>query len=464
MIYTPHSYQKFSEKHIMENTHCGLFLDMGLGKTVITLTAIRKLIRIGEISKVLIIAPLEVANTTWTDEACKWSHTAGLTFSKILGSPTQRKRALKNKADIYLINVENISWLVAYLKAAWPFHMIVVDELSMFKAHDSKRFKAIKIVRGKAKRILGLTGTPMPNGLPDLWPQLFILDGGERLGNTIGYFRSKYLDEGRKKGYVVYNYTMRKPEDERLGDDIYEKIIYDKIGDICISMKAEDYLDLPKRIDVDRFIELTPSVYHKYKAFEKEMVMQIADQDITAVNAAVLGQKLLQFANGALYDSDGEWHEVHKTKLKALGETIDAANGKNMLVFYWYKHDRERMLKYFRNENVAVIKGKDMVDKWNNGKINIGLAHPKSIGHGLNLQKGGHHSTWYSQLYSSELYRQGVKRLDRQGQTHAVINTRLIIKGTIDEKACKIIDGKTEREDGLMFAVKALIKEYTQQQ
>jgi SNF2 family DNA or RNA helicase len=456
-IYEPHDYQLTAEDHLHAKRHAGLFLDMGMGKTVVTLTALTNWLKAGK--KALIVAPLEVARSTWIQEAKKWSHTSHLRLSPILGTAAQRVRALRDQADIYLINVENFPWLVGHLQGSFPFDVLIVDELSMFKSNKSIRFKAMQKVRHIPKRVIGLTGTPMPNGLPDLWPQMFILDGGQRLGRKIGQFRAKYLVPEKVKNHIVLKYGVAKG-DNVLGADIYEKEIYDKISDICISMKARDYLDLPDLIDVVKNVKLPNKVYKQYKEFEREKVMEIADQDITAVNAAVLGGKLMQFANGAIYDEDKNWHAIHDYKLRAMDEVYQAANGQNMLVFFWYRHDYERLIKYFKGERIALIKGPEMIDKWNDGRISLGLAHPRSLGHGVNLQHGGHYCTWFSQLYSSELYSQGMKRVDRQGQLYPVVNTRILIEGTIDEKACRIVDGKKDREEGLLDAVKALVREY----
>lgn len=452
MKFNPHNYQTHGIDYVMKNPYCGLFLDMGLGKTVITLTAIDRLLNEEfEAQKVLVIAPKKVAEDTWARESQKWDHLRHLRLSIILGTERQRIEALRAKADIYIINRENVAWLVTYLGGAWPFDTVVGDELSSFKNPQAQRFKALRTVRPKMRRFIGLTGTPAPNGLEDLWSQLYLLDQGERLGKTITGYRNEYFT---KTPYVNYpEYKLKQNE--------CEKQIHAKIEDICISMKAADYLELPKRIDRVKTVKLPAKVMESYFAFEKDLILNMPDaEDITAVNAAALSTKLLQFSNGAIYDSESNWHEVHREKLEALEEEIEAANGNPVLVFYSYKHDLERILKYFKTLKPVVLKGSAEVERWNNGEIRLLLAHPASAGHGLNMQDGGNVLVWFGLQWGLELYQQAVARLDRQGQTKPVINSRIVAEGTIDEEVLIALQDKAVRQDALMNAIKARIKKY----
>lgn len=454
MKYQPYDYQRFAEQHILDNPYAGLFLGMGLGKTVTTLTAIDKLIHQDlAVDRVLVIGPKKVVEETWATEIQKWDHLRHLRISVVLGTERQRIEALRTPADIYAINRENVAWLVGYCGGGFPFDMLVIDELSSFKNAASIRFKALRTVRPKIKRVTGLTGTPAPNGLIDLWPQLYLLDQGERLGKTLTGYRNQFFVPGRRNGHVVFDYKLRSQAGE--------KEIYERIGDICISMKAEDYLQLPKRIDRNKEIHLPDSVMKKYLDFERELVLSLDDtKDISAVNAAALTNKLRQFANGAVYDADKSWHEVHTEKLEALAEDMEAANGENVLVFYQYQHDLERILKHFKAYKPVLLKGAEQIRDWNAGKIQMLLAHPASAGHGLNLQQGGHLIEWFGVDWALELYEQAVARLDRQGQTKPVINSRIIAKGTIDEDILESLAGKATVQDAVMNAVKARIKKY----
>lgn len=463
MIYTPHSYQQHAEDHIITHPAAGLFLDMGLGKTVTTLTAINRLTYgLMEVERVLVIAPKRVAEDTWSTEIAKWDHLKHLTISKVLGTEAQRKKALMAKADIYVINRENVPWLVSYYAGAWPFDMIVIDELSSFKDGKSARFKALRQVRPKAKRVVGLTGTPAPNSLIDLWSQLYLLDEGHRLGKTITSYRNTYFTPGRRNGHVVYDYN-RKDGDDLLGTEIYQQEIYDKIGDICISMKAEDYLTLPGRIDRTHTIHLPQPIMKQYLDFERQQILALEGEEISAVNAAALTGKLLQFANGAVYDDDKNWHQVHTAMLEALTDDIEAANGNPVLVFYWFKHDLERIRQHLKAYKPVELKGSADITKWNAGQIPVMLVHPASAGHGLNLQTGGNYMTWFGLPWSLELYLQAVARLDRQGQQRRVINSRLIVQGTMHEDVLKALDAKKQGQDALMEAVKARIAKYMKQ-
>ena len=449
-----HEYQKHAVRHIIEHPYCGLLMEMGLGKSVSTLTAIRQLMDdYLEVNKVLVIAPKRVAETTWSDEIEKWEHLGGIRISKILGTAKQRASALKADADIYLINRENVVWLVAKLQGYWPFDMLVIDELSSFKSAKSARFKALRLVRPKISRVVGLTGTPAPNGLIDLWSQIYLLDLGERLGKTITGYRIKYFHPGRSNGQVVFDYKLNSGSEEA---------IYKQIGDICISMKAEDYLQLPDRIDRTVEIHFPEKVMEKYLEFEKQQVlaMEDTDGDISAVNAAALSNKLLQYANGAIYDSERNVHEIHAEKLEALEEIVEAANGQPVLVFFSFRHDVSRIMTTLKKYHPIEIAGPEDVASWNAGKISVLLAHPAGAGHGLNLQAGGHIIVWFGLPWSSELYLQANARLYRQGQGKPVIVHHLIAKGTMDEDVVRALTDKVNKQDALMQAVKARIEKY----
>lgn len=453
MKFRPHTYQQHTIEHIIDNPAAGVFLDMGLGKTVSTLTAINQLIFEDlEIDKVLVIAPKKVAESTWIDEVQKWDHLKHLRISRALGTEKQRKEALRAAADIYIINRENLAWLITFLGGAFPYDMVIIDESSSFKNPKSVRFKALKAVRPLCKRVVALTGTPAPNGLEDLWSQVYLLDGGKRLGRTITNYRDTYFSPGKRNGHIVYEYKLKEDKQHE---------IYQKIGDICISMKAEDYLELPKRIDRVNLVTLPEEVMQKYLDFEQKLILSLADEkEISAVNAAALTTKLLQFANGAVYDADRNWYQVHDEKIEALKEDMEAANGKPVLVFYQYKHDLERIQQHFKAYKPVLLKGDADIKNWNAGKIQMLLAHAASAGHGLNLQQGGHLIEWFGVGWGLELYQQAVARLDRQGQIYPVINSRIISKGTIDEDVLLSLAQKTTVQDAVMAAVKARIKKY----
>jgi len=453
MEFKPWEYQDHAIDHIIENPFAGLFLDMGLGKTVSTLTAVNRLMYEDlEIDKVLVIAPKRVAEDTWTTEVDKWNHLKHLRVSVVLGTERQRKEALKAKADIYVINRENVPWLVGFYQSAWPFDMVVIDELSSFKSAKAIRFKALRMVRPMIKRVVGLTGTPAPNGLIDLWPQVYLLDQGERLGKSITRYRETYFTPGRRNGHVVFNYNLRSDGEQR---------IYEKISDICISMKAKDYLQLPERINRTVEITLPDKLKAKYDEFEREQILALEDSDeISAVNAAALSGKLLQFANGAVYDAEKNWHEVHKAKLEALDEIIDTANGQPVLVFYSFKHDLARIQEALKKYKPKTLDDKEDIRAWNQGNIQLLLAHPASAGHGLNLQAGGNIIVWFGLTWSLELYQQANARLDRQGQTKPVIVHHLAVRGTMDEDVMLSIDRKATGQDALMDAVRVRILKY----
>ena len=439
-----HDYQKYVVEYIISHPVTALFLDLGLGKTIITLTAIEELMfDYFEISKVLIIAPLRVAQTTWSDELEKWSHLKHLRMSKVLGSATERKEALRVEAEIYVINRENVDWLVSNYD--FDFDMIIIDELSSFKSSQSKRFKAVRKVRPSIKRIVGLTGTPTPNGLMDLWAEINVLDMGKRLGRFITRYREAYFVPDKRNGMIVYSYKPL-PDAERL--------IYEKISDICISMKAVDFLKMPERIDNTVTVAMSDTEKKLYDKLSEEMLLPFSDGDIDAVNAAALSNKLLQIANGAVYDENGNVKLIHDRKLDALEDLIEAANGKPVLIFYNYKHDKERIMKRF---NVRELVSERDINDWINGKISVAIAHPASCGHGLNLQSGGSTIVWFGLTWSLELYQQANARLYRQGQKETVVINHIITKGTIDERVMKALRNKDKGQASLIEAVKARI-------
>lgn len=440
-----HEYQKYCVDFIITHPVAALFLDLGLGKTVTTLTAVNELMYDRfEISKVLIIAPLRVAQTTWSDEIQKWSHLENLRVSKVLGTPSERNAALGEDADIYIINRENVDWLVS--NHTFDFDMVVIDELSSFRNHQSKRYKALRKVRPAVKRIVGLTGTPAPNGLIDLWAEINILDMGERLGRFITRYRETYFLPDKRNGMVIFSY---KPLPNA------EKCIYEKISDICISMKAADHLNMPKRMDNVVTVEMNETEHKLYDKLSKEMLLPFDEGDIDAVNAAALSNKLLQTANGAVYDENGNVRYIHGRKLDALEDLIEAAVGKPILVFYSFKHDKDRIAERFE---VREIKTERDIHDWNSGNIPVALAHPASCGHGLNLQSGGSTVVWFGLTWSLELYQQANARLYRQGQKDTVVIHHIITKGTIDENVMRALKHKDKGQSALIEAVKARVK------
>lgn len=452
MKYIPHDYQKYCTDRIISDRSLGLLLDMGLGKTVITLTAVNELIygRF-EVSKVLVIAPKKVAESTWSTEAQKWDHLQHLRITKIIGTVQQRIRALNTPADVYVINRENVPWLVEYDANNWRFDMVVVDELSSFKSNKAQRFKSLCYVRQHIKRFVGLTGTPASNGLVDLWAQVYLLDQGERLGKRITHFRAKYCECETHGGHFT-TYSMKTGAEEA---------IRSAISDICISMKAADYLTLPDCITVDVPVYLDAKAQKQYKDFERNMLLQVDENTLDAGTAAVLSGKLMQFANGAVYDEDKNVVEIHSGKLDAFSELIEGLNGQHALVFYNFQHDLTRILKHLEKTSLTVRQlrtDKDQQD-WNDGKIDILLAHPASAGYGLNLQAGGHHIIWFGLNWSLELYEQANKRLHRQGQTDKVIIHRLITQGTRDVDVAAALEGKADVQNTLLEALKARIRE-----
>lgn len=449
-VFEPRPYQTYSIGRIIETPNIALMLDMGMGKTVTTLTAIQDLLYdYFAVQKVLVIAPLHVAETTWADECGEWEHLSEMRVVPILGSLKKRVAALRKKADVYTINRENVVWLVNIYGKDWPFDMVVIDESSSFKNPQAKRFKALRKVRSKIKRLVELTGTPAPNGLMDLWSQLYLLDQGQRLGSTIGEYRRKWFRPGAGFGHVVYEWEPLKDADRE---------IYKCISDICISMKAEDYISLPPVLYNAVKVRLPEKALESYKKLEKELVLEIEDTEIVAPTAAVLGNKLLQMANGCAYDADRNVTEFHSAKLEALEEIAESNSQKPILVFYWFKHDLVRLQRQF--PDAVKLEDSESIRQWNEGKIKILLAHPASAGHGLNLQHGGSTAIWYSLTWSLELYQQANKRLHRSGQKNTVVIHHLVAKGTIDEAVMKALNAKKTGQDGLLDAIRARIQEY----
>ncbi len=452
MRYVPHAYQRYCINRLLTDEALGLFLDMGLGKTVITLTAINDLkYNRFAVGKVLVIAPKKVAEATWSKEAAKWDHLKLLRVVPVIGSASKRIRALNTPADIYVINRENVPWLVEYYRNAWPFDMVVVDEFSSFKNHQAKRFKALTWVRKHIRRIVGLTGTPAPNGLLDLWAQVYLLDEGQRLGKTFGGYRERYFEPDQRDRDRIYSYEPKPGADE---------VIRQLIGDICVSMKAEDYLELPDLIPNVVPVVLDSKAKAAYEKLEREMLLQVDESTIDAGSAAVLTNKLLQLCNGAVYDEDRNIVEIHKCKIEAFLELVEGLNGKPALVFYNFQHDLERIKKALAGSGLRVreLKGPQDETDWNNRKIDILLAHPASTAYGLNLQQGGNHVIWYGLNWSLELYEQANKRLHRQGQTEKVIAHHLVVEGGVDEDVMAALREKSRTQDRLMNALKARIE------
>lgn len=444
MKYKPHSYQEYAIRYIETHPISALLIDMGLGKTSITLTAIHNLLFDSfEVCKVLVIAPLRVAKNTWTDEIKKWEHLSTLTYSLIVGNENERLSALNEKADIYIINRENVDWLVNKSGYKFDFDMVVIDELSSFKNHQSKRFKSLMKVRPLVKRIVGLTGTPSSNGLMDLFAEFKILDMGKRLGYFIGQYRNTYFKPDKMNGPIVYSY---KPLPNA------ENAIYEKISDITVSMKANEYLKMPELLTSNYVVELSNSEKNQYDEMKKSLVLEITDGEITASNAASLSNKLCQLSNGAIYDDEQNIVEIHDRKLEALEDIIESMNGKPLLIAYWYRHDLERIKSRF---SVREIKTSEDISDWNDGKIPVALIHPASAGHGLNLQNGGSTLVWFGLTWSLELYQQTNARLYRQGQKNTVVIQHIITKGTIDEQILKALQKKNKTQADLIDAVRA---------
>jgi len=450
MKYHPHNYQQYAAGYIEKSPIAAIFLDMGLGKTSLTLTAINNLLFDSfEVHQVLVIAPLRVARDTWPDELAKWEHLSDLTYSVAVGTATERKAALRAKADIHIINRENVQWLIEESGIPWKWDMVVVDELSSFKSSQTKRFRALIKMRPKIKRIVGLTGTPSSNGLMDLWAEFRLLDMGARLGRFIGEYRTAYFLPDKRTGQVIYSYKPLPNAEER---------IYSKISDITISMKSTDHLVMPELITTEVSVRLSEKERERYDELKQDLVLQLADGEITAANAAALSNKLCQMANGAVYDEVGDVHHIHDRKLDALEDLIEAANGKPVLVAYWFKHDLERIKHRLRKLHIpfSQLDSSESISRWNNGELPVALIHPASAGHGLNLQSGGSTIIWFGITWSLELYQQTNARLWRQGQaSQTVVLQHIMAKDTVDERILKALHEKDKTQTSLIEAVKA---------
>ena len=453
MEFIPHDYQKYAIEYIKEHPVSAVLLDMGLGKTSITLTALNDLLFDSfDAHKVLIVAPLRVARNTWPSELTKWQHLSDLTISVVVGTVEERKAALEKQADLYVINRENVQWLIEQSGYSFDFDTVVIDELSSFKNHQSKRFKALMKVRPRVKRIIGLTGTPSSNGLMDLFAEYRLLDMGERLGRFIGQYRSAYFKPDRVNGPIVYSYKPLPGAEEQ---------IYRKISDITISMKSTDHLKMPELVESRCEVYLSDEEKKRYEELKQDLILQLPEGEITAANAAALSGKLCQLANGAIYSDDQSVIQVHDRKLDALEDLIEAANGKPILVAYWFKHDLERIRKRLDSLKTAyaIISSPGSIEMWNRGEFAVGLIHPASAGHGLNLQEGGSTLVWFGLTWSLELYQQTNARLWRQGQqAGTVVIQHIITKGTIDERIMKALQQKDHTQSALIDAVKAEVR------
>lgn len=445
MNFSPHNYQAYAINYIETHPIAAVLLDMGLGKTVIFLTAIADLLFDSfEAHRILVVAPLRVARDTWPAEIAKWEHLQHLTYAVCVGTPKERRAALMAGADITILNRENLGWLIDSSGFDFDYDMVIIDELSSFKNHKSKRFQSLMKVRPKVKRIIGLTGTPSSNGLMDLWAEFKLLDFGERLGRFITHYRNNYFIPDKRNGEIIYSY---KPM------PYAEDAIYRRISDITISMKSTDHLQMPELITSQYEVQLSEEEEKRYEELKADFILELPEGEITAANAASLTGKLSQLANGAIYDDDGNIIEFHDRKLDALEDLIEAANGKPLLVAYWFKHDLQRIKKRF---DVREIKSSKDITDWNNGDIPVAVIHPASAGHGLNLQAGGSTLIWFGLTWSLELYQQTNARLWRQGQTSGtVVIEHIITKGTIDERILKALSLKEVTQNALIDAVKA---------
>lgn len=450
MKYIPHDYQAFAIKYIEEHPVAAVFLDMGLGKTSITLTAISHLLAAGVVKKVLVVAPLRVAQATWPSEIAKWDHLAGLSYAVAVGTPKVREAALRQNAPLTIINRENIEWLVKKLGSAWDYDMVVIDELSSFKSWKAKRTRALLAVRPRVRRIVGLTGTPSPNGLMDLFSEFRVLDMGARLGRFIGQYRAAYFTPDKRNGDIIYSYKPLPGAEER---------IYQRIADITISMSASDHLPMSSFVSTELPVKLSKKERESYDRFCHDLVLTLQGGEVTAGNAAVLAGKLVQLANGAVYTDAGIIAKIHDRKLDALEDIIEGMNGKPLLVAYWYQHDLRRIKKRLTERRIAFeeIKSAASIAKWNRGEIAVGLIHPASAGHGLNLQAGGNTLAWFGLCWSLELYQQMNARLYRQGQQSTVVVTHIVAEDTIDEHILQALKQKDKTQAALIAAVKAVI-------
>ena len=450
MKFKPHDYQRYTIQFIIDHPESAIFLGMGMGKTISTLTAINDLIRNRfETTRVLVIAPIRVARDTWPAELNKWDHLAGLTVSPIIGTAKQRQAATSRQADIYTIGRENIPWLVKHHGNRWPYDMVIIDELSSFKNPQAKRFKALKKVRPKIHRIVGLTGTPAPNSLLDIWAPFRLIDNGQRLGRFITHYRDQYFTPGRRNGAVVYNWNLRPGADQA---------IYDNIADITVSMRTTDYLQLPEATHQHITVQLPAKARKHIDTLKRDLVLDLDDDTIDAANAATLSLKLQQLAGGAIYNEAGDdYITIHDEKIQALTELVDQAAGNSMLVCYWFKHERDRILAAI--PGARVLDTQQDFEDWNAGRIPVALIHPASAGHGLNLQTGGHIMVWYTTPWSLELYEQANARLHRQGQTEPVSIIHIDTADSIDQTIHQALTRKDTTQQALITAVKAQLEE-----
>lgn len=455
-VFKPYAYQRRAIDFIKETPYCALFLDMGLGKTVSTLTAFAELLDDCEVATMLVVAPKKVAEATWSDECAKWAHLQGLRVSVILGPEMQRLAAMRQPAEVYVTSRDLIAWLVARLGGAWPYDLLVLDELTSFKSNKAERFRAVRMVRPKCRRVVGLTGTPTPNGLKDLWAQVYCLDMGERLGRTITGFRGRWFNSYGKGG-ITYRLDPKKGA---------EAEILARIADITLTMQAKDYLELPPLIEQDVAVDLSPAVRKRYETFERERVMEFRrdmegkPRQVVAGSAAAQMSKLMQFAAGAVYDEAGEAVEVHGEKLERLAELIEEAAGEHVLLFYQFKHDVPRLAAKLKGLRVRKYEGADDLRAWNAGEVDVMLAHPASTAYGLNMQAGGHVIIWFGTGFNAELYTQAVARLYRQGQRHATRVFRLIVRGTVDEDAARAVKNKLDSQTAVLAALKDRMERY----
>lgn len=458
MLYEPRPHQKIAAQWLKTHNRAGLFLDMGLGKTVVTLTHVKELLDDFAINKALVIAPLRVAQDTWSRESEKWDHLAELTISRVLGTRTQREAALHKNADVYVINRENVQWLVEYIGNKWPFDMVVIDELSSFKSASSKRWRCLKRVIKLAKYVVGLTGTPAPNGYIDLWPEIYMLDSGASLGRTLGEYRSRYFDVGAHKGHIVYEWKLKRGAKERIDR---------QLSDLCLSMSKDDWLQLPPVIYNIVICRMNDEERKMYDHLRNESILPLlrgalsevrsADEVIVGTTAGTLSNKLLQLACGCAYDDSGKPVPIHARKLDALEDIRAESHGQPLLVFYSYVFDRDRILERF--PEAEVMKDSDTIDRWNRGEIPMLLCHPASCSYGINLQQGGHIIVWYGLTFSLEQYTQANARLHRMGQGESVIVHHLICENTIDEKVMAVLEQKDATQRGLLDALKEYVKE-----
>lgn len=450
MKYTPHEYQQFCIDFLLDHPAAGLFLKPGMGKTSIALTAADRLLYDRfEVSKVLVIAPLRVADDTWSRESEKWDHLRHLRISKVLGSAKQRRAALARSADVYCINRENVEWLVKYYGMGWPFDLVIVDELSSFRNPSARRFKALRKVRPLVKHLWGLTGTPRPRSLLDLWAQVYLLDQGERLGRTYTAYRNRYFTPGRQNGYVIYEWRPRPGAEDQ---------VYSLISDICISLETKGNVQMPELVQTPRPVVLSPVARALYESMERDAVLELAGEVIDAGSAAAVNGKLLQIAGGAVYDEDHVAHELHTDKLDALEDILEEANGEPVLVAYRYQHERDRIKARF--PQAVQLKDSNTIAAWNRGEIPLLLGHPAGVGHGLNLQDGGHIIVWFGPIYDLELWEQFIDRLYRQGQRSTTSVIVLVAEGTVEEDAMRSLEAKDSGQSAMMAAIRARVKKY----